>query len=198
MDKPFKGRTYVVDFDDLCDATSMEVDCLKGLKDIYEDFTCTLFTIPQKTSDKTIKEVKAVGDWIKLAPHGWWHTRGECLAWNKEKTVKVLERCKDRGIDSSIFRAPAWLLDGEVYEGCLEMGYVVASHKDFRIPNTTAREYVYNDVRMRAKGTRGVHGHLTPVSGNYIGDMDKDGRLAFGGNAKRRRFMFAEDAWVVE
>jgi len=195
-----KIRTFVVDFDDFCDATLGELRFLARLKEQYDDFKVTLYTIPHpdRTSDATIAAAKGLGDWVALAPHGWWHTRGESLAWTSEKTKKVIQASKERGIDSPSFRAPGWLLDGEVYVACGELGYTVASHSIYRIPRTGVAEYVYNDVALRKRGTRGIHGHLTPVAGNYIGDMDTNGSLTFGDKAKKRAFAFVHEAAIVE
>ena len=138
-----------------------------------------------------------MGDWIKLAPHGYFHTRGECFAWTDTEAEEKIKRARDAGISERVFRAPGWLLDANIYDACDRLDYVVASHADFRVPDTrrTSRpkEYVYNAVTLRAKGTRGVHGHLTPVSGNYIKDMWEDGRLGFG---KRHKFITCLEAAV--
>lgn len=199
-DRPKKIRTFVVDFDDYCDETLGELRYLTRLKEQYEDFKVTLFTIPHpsRTSDATIAAAKSLGDWISLAPHGWWHSRGECLSWQSAEATEKIQAAAERGIDAPIFRAPAWLLDGEVYKACGELGYAVASHSVYRIPRTGIEEYVYNDVTLRKKGTRGVHGHITPVAGNYIGDMDANGSLTFGDKAKKRDFIFCHEATVIQ
>ncbi len=176
-----RKRIFAVDFDDYCD-NSMEdtLPVLKRLREKYPNFTCTLFTIPMRTSPGTIAAAKSLGDWVSLAPHGYFHTKGECLAWTPEEAEDKIKIAAEMGIDSPTFRAPAWLLDIDVYRACKKLNYTVASHRNFRIPNTGAWEYVYNDPAKRAKGVRGVHGHCTPVSGNFIKDMEKDGRLGFG------------------
>jgi Predicted deacetylase len=184
-----KVKNFVVDFDDLCDATVGELEVLKQIKAQYNDFKVTLFTIPQRTSDTTIAAAKALGEWCQIAPHGWWHTRGECYSWSSEEAVEKIAAAKQRGIDAPAFRAPGWLLDGDVYVACRELDYTICSHAIYRIPKTGVKEYVYNDVTLRGKGTRAIHGHLTPVSGNFIRDMDRNGKLTFG-EAKRRTFSF--------
>ncbi len=194
----YRNRIYVVDFDDFCDATVDELEVLKGLKQKYPTFTCTLFTIPSRTSPSTVDAAKQLGDWIKLAPHGYFHTKGECLGWTEDEAMYKIECGRDAGLDEKCFRAPAWLLDSNTYTACDRMGYVVASDVDFRIPSTRRdtypREYIYNTPIGRFKGTRSVHGHLTPVAGNYIKDMLDDGRLAFG---KKHKFLTCVEASVV-
>jgi len=164
-------KPYCVDVDDFCDATVAELQMLTELKDQLPELKVTLFTIPQRTSDATIKKAKGLGDWLQLAPHGWRHTKGECLSWTDDEAREKITLARDRGIDAPLFRAPAWLLDADVYTACKDLNYAVASHKTFRIPNTGVREYVYNMRWPGMKKFRSIHGHVTPVMGNYIRDM---------------------------
>ena len=188
------NRQYAVDFDDLTDATVDTLDVLLDVKSQYPTFKVTLFTIPRRTSAFTIKQAKSLGDWVALAPHGWRHTRGECFAWTDDEAHAKILAAKDMGIDAPIFRAPGWCLDGHVYEACRALNYVVASHETFRIPNTGVPEYVYNLHLGKKRGIRSIHGHLTPVAGNFIRDMFKDGRLSF---PVKSDFIFAHEAGVV-
>jgi len=195
----YRPRMYVIDFDDYCDATVGELRRLKELKEMYPDFKCTLFTIPMKTSKETVDAAKALNtpedEWIKLAPHGWHHTRGECLGWTDDEAYEKIWAAREMGIDSPVFRAPGWLLDGHTYMACRKLGYVVAAHQIYRIPFTGAKEYVYNDVRFRRRKVRSIHGHVTPVSGNYIEAMMQDGRMIM---QKKREVIHLEDAAIVE
>lgn len=173
------SRQYVVEFDDLCDATVGTLDTLKAIKDKEPNFRCTLFTIPRRTSIETLQKAKDLGDWLYLAPHGWRHTRGECLGWSKDEALAKISLAKAMGIDYPCFKAPAWLIDVEIYDACEELGYVVCDHKDFYEPGHPARVYRYNDHTNRAKKTTPIHGHLTNCMDNWIEDMAKDGRLSF-------------------
>jgi len=176
-------KSYVIDFDDLCDNVMVQdgkdlVSFLGEWKEKVPPLKITLFTIPKRCSSNTISSIKSLGDWVALAPHGWRHTRGECLAWAKEECMAKINAAKEMGIDAPVFRAPAWLLDGEVYEACGELDYTIASHKDFRIPGTNVKEYVYNlHMGVDPPRTRRLHGHLPNVSGNWVYDMQKDGLL---------------------
>ena len=159
-----------VEFDDLCDNTLNELVYLKEFKEKYPTLKVTLFTIPMRCEAVTIKAAQALGDWVQLAPHGWRHTHGECLSWTKDEAVAKIKHAADVGIGAPVFRAPGWLLDADVYAACQDLGYTIASHKLFRIPNTGVREYVYNQPKVRDRFV--LHGHLTNSStDNYIGDM---------------------------
>lgn len=175
-----KNKTYCVDFDDLCDNCAKDAYAyLITLHDRYPNLKVTLYTIPQRTSDATIEEFKSL-PWVMLAPHGWRHTRGECLAWSQDEATDKIMLANERGIDAPIFRAPAWLLDREVYAACSHLGYVVADHKDMRLNHLDVNVYTYNSHLGKKGRVRGIHGHLTPVCDNYIGDMLEDGRLNLG------------------
>lgn len=182
-----------VDFDDLCDNVITEsVAVLSEVKAATPAFKATLFTIPQRITDDNIKRVKEVGEgWLQLAPHGWRHTRGECLSWNSDEARAKIELARDRGIDAPIFRAPAWLIDKDTYDACGELNYIVASHVDFRIPQTGQLEYIYNDT---PPGITTIHGHLTPVAGNFILDLKDKGVLTFDSEAQ---FVYPQDIACV-
>jgi len=176
--------TYVVDFDDLCDSVAdRSLEYLLTLKEKYPEFRCTLFTIPNRTSDATIAKFKAY-EWIALAPHGWHHTRGECLTWAyHEAEAKILE-AKSRGIDAPAFRAPAWLINRATYEVCRDQQIVVCDHKEQYLKVLDTVVYRYNDPAWRKPKIRPVHGHLTDCAvDNFIGGMMEDGRLTFAKGA---------------
>ena len=188
-------RTYVVDMDDLCDATAHRLPLLAKLKEKYPALKVTLFTIPARTSVATIDAAKVLGDWVALGVHGHRHTRGECLAWTKEEALYKINAAKEMGIDAPLFRAPGWFIDGETYEACKELGYVVCTHKDHHKRMAGVQQYVYNMPNGRAKDTISTHGHLTQVStvDNFIGDMLDDGRLSF---ARKATFLWPHEAAV--
>ena len=177
--------TYVVDFDDLCDnVAERSLTYLMAIKEKHPSFYCTLFTIPARTSDDTIKEYKKQ-PWIALAPHGWRHTRGECLTWPYHEAVAKLKDAYERGIDSPAFRAPAWLINRATYEACRDNSIVVCDHQDQFLKVVDTRVYRYNDPAWRAPKVRPIHGHLTDCAvDNYIGHMLEDGRLSFATKAE--------------
>lgn len=183
---------YCVDFDDMCSAVMRHLDILLSVKQRSPQFKATLFTIPKRITDDEISTLKQY-DWLALAPHGWRHTKGECLSWTKEEAVDKLQMSKTRGIDAPIFKAPAWLIDQEMYEACREVGYSVASHHMFRVPNTGVPEYIYS-LRNKDK-CRGIHSHLTKCAGlQTIKDLYLENELTF---TETDTFYFAHEAAQV-
>jgi hypothetical protein len=178
-------RTYCVDFDDLYDGVAdRSLDILQGLKDRYPGFRATLFTIPNRTSEATIEKFKP-HTWLALAPHGWHHTRGECLTWAFPEAFDKLTRARDKGIDAPAFRAPAWFINRTTYEACRDLNLTICDHSDnyLHVPHTQV--YRYNDPAFRAPKVESVHGHLTQCAvDNFIGDMLADERLSFANESK--------------
>jgi hypothetical protein len=151
----------VFDLDDLCDIW----DPRKKLEQWHADNPggkVTLFTIPGRSSDALIDHY-AAQPWVELAMHGWWHTRGECLWWTQEHTERLMAAWEDRGL-AKVFKAPAWLLNEDVYKAAASRGWVVADHNRNRA-NASGNLYVYNSTR---NGIHGAHGHTHDVSGNGI------------------------------
>lgn len=188
-------RQYVVDFDDLCDTVADRAyDQLCQVKEKYPDFTATLFTIPNRTSTATIEKF-AKQKWLALAPHGWHHTRGECLAWSLYEATEKLKMAKDKGVDAPAFRAPAWLINRSCYDAAMDLNLTVCDHVDNYLHVPGCRVYRYNDPIGRLSCAQPIHGHLTNTNAidNYIGDMLDDGRLTF---ADKRAFMWPWEAAV--
>lgn len=188
--------TYVVDFDDLCDTVAdRSLYLLQQVKARHPNFKVTLFTIPDRTSPETVAKFKA-HDWIALAPHGWRHTRGECLAWAAYEAEAKLKAAQEKGIDAPAFRAPAWVISRPIYEVCRDLGITVCDHKDEYLSIPGTRVYRYNDPAHRRPKIRPIHGHLTQCRvDNFIGDMAGDGRLHF---ADKCEFLYPWEANVIE
>lgn len=179
-------RNYCVDFDDLCDEVAeRSLAILLGLKAKYPEFKATLFVIPNRTSDSNIAEFRQ-HEWIALAPHGWHHTRGECLTWAYHEALAKLKLAYQKGIRAPAFRAPAWLINRATYEACRDMGLTICDHSEnyLHVPHTQV--YRYNDPAFRAPKTEPIHGHLTNTTAvdNFIEDMEADGRLSFADGSK--------------
>lgn len=206
------ARPYIVDFDDYCDATVGELEYVRLAKEKWPALKVTLFAIPARCIPSTIQAVRDlnakyldpavdVDDWLTLAPHGYFHTKGECLGWSAQEAQDKIGLARDMGITAPIFRAPGWLLDADVYEACGKVSYIVASHREMRVPFKgrvpfgPIPEYVYNDPAMRFPRSRAIHGHMTPVSGNYIKDMWEDGRFSV---PPKHNFLHTWEAGVVE
>jgi hypothetical protein len=116
------------------------------------------------------------------------------LGWTDEEAKEKIRLAADMGIDAPCFKAPAWLLDGDVYTACEELGYTVCSHEKFRIVNTGVREYIYNMHFGHSKSVTPLHGHLTPVENNHIYQMRDSGFLTFD---KDIRFAFPWEVAVT-
>ena len=185
--------TYCVDMDDLCDNVAHRLDLLLEIKAKHPAFVATLFTIPLRTSDATIAKYKEYS-WLALAPHGWHHTRGECLTWTGYEAEAKITEARQRGIDAPIFRAPAWLINRATYETCRDMGIAVADHKNSYLHVQGTKVYRYNDPIHRRPKIRTTHGHLTNCAvDNFIEDMVEEGRLSF---ATKAEFIFPWEATV--
>lgn len=184
--------TYCVEFDDLYDGVAdRALARLQEVKEKYPAFVCTLFTIPARTSDETIAKYKQY-PWIALAPHGWRHTRGECLTWPFHEAEAKILQARGRGIDAPAFRAPAWFMNRATYEVCRDNNITVCDHKDEYLKVNNTWVYRYNDPVWKIPKVRSIHGHLTDCAvDNFIEDMAKDGRLTF---AKESSFIFPWDA----
>jgi hypothetical protein len=166
-----------MDFDDLCDAVKDRLDDLARLKEQVPQLKVTLFAIPMRCSETLIHRALELGtDWLALAPHGWRHTRGECLAWTDDEAREKITMAREMGLDAPIFKPPAWLADAMVYDALAELDLAIASHRQQLIRHPTVRQYVYNDRQLRRKVVP-IHGHLTPVMDNWLVDMLKDGRI---------------------
>jgi len=168
-----RSKPFVLDFDDYCDNTVAKLEQLCKLKELMPGLKATLFAIPARCSPATIASAKALGDWVSLGMHGWQHTLGECWSWTSEAAIARMQAAVEMGIDGKVFRAPKWVLDAEIYTAAKELDWVVADHKDWRVLNTGARVYTYNQPLRDPKWTR-VHGHLPNVSDNGIEEHFND------------------------
>jgi hypothetical protein len=173
-----------VDFDDLYDnIAARSLTRLLAIKEQCPAFTCTLFTIPARISDETIFLYKQY-PWIALAPHGWRHTRAECIPWSKDEALWKITAARDRGIDAPAFRAPQWLITGEIYDACAELNYTVCDHIEYRVDHPTCNVYTYNSPHGHAPKVLATHGHLTNCAvDNYINDVYDRGGLRFHPNS---------------
>lgn len=169
---------YVVDFDDLTDENVHKLGVLVAVREKWPTFKATIFAIPNRINAANIEQVKHDYPYLSLAPHGYEHTKGECIAWTKDEALDKIKKAIDKGIDGKSFRAPGWLIARPTYEACEELGLTVCAHRDMYIGRDIA-QYVYNMPNGRASKVRSTHGHITPVMDNHILDMAVDGRLTF-------------------
>jgi hypothetical protein len=159
-------KSVVFDLDDLCDKWNPWRE-LHEWKERNPNGKVTLFTIPQRISDTLLKQYLDL-DWIEIAMHGWYHTKGECFYWTEEDAMAKFQRCVDRGFIRG-FKAPHWLMTPAVYRAAHQAGWWVADHHDRAVIRDEVKDkprcYTYND------GGRDViraHGHTHNIEDNGI------------------------------
>jgi len=145
----------VVDFDDFCEEEN-KLDLLYKLKEKIPNFKVTLFTIPGKSSNKFLENLKK-NDWMQFGIHGEYHTYLECEKWDKNKINQVLDKYEPLGYYEKLFKAPYWRGNEEIYKVLDERGYIIAENKPI--------EYVKNKYLLY---NYSVHGHISNVCDNGI------------------------------
>lgn len=148
----------VFDFDDFSEHNH-KYERLWALKELRQDFRCTLFAVPGLGSDGFWSDVP---DWIELAVHGWKHPDPyECAVWSRERMERLLdEPVVDRFFVRG-FKAPGWQISDACYRVLVDRGWWVADQhlEDGRRP-VGLRAYFYEDGNW--------HGHVQDVCGNGI------------------------------
>lgn len=161
-------KQAILDFDDLCD-TNEPYDTLVKLHERDPGFKVTLFAIPTRCSPALFEKYAAIRDWCQLAVHGWRHSRHECLGWTSEETDEKLQMARKiyPGF-ISLFKAPNWEIDNEVYAGCKRAGFAVADHiRNIEILPQQQAHYIYN-IRLRADKFNRLHGHIQDWGGTGL------------------------------
>lgn len=160
-------KPVVFDLDDLCDLWD-PYERLLEWKERVPGGRVTLFTIPRRSSDALLAKYAAL-PWVDLAMHGWWHHRGECLWWAKDKTAERLKVWEDAGF-ARIFKAPGWESNKEVHDACFDRGWIVAEHVRNRpLWEGRSNVYVYNRPLRRQKFMP-LHGHTHDTQGNGVAE----------------------------
>lgn len=156
-------KPVVFDLDDLCDQYD-PYDLLMKWKDTHQAGKMTLFAIPRRCSDKLVRKYLDM-DWVQLAMHGWWHTLGECLYWTEEDAREKFNMASNRGFIHG-FKAPKWVITGEVYRAAKESGWWVADHvrNESIYWRSGVPVYIYN----QNKDVVSAHGHTWNTSGNGL------------------------------
>jgi hypothetical protein len=124
----------MIDADDYCQDNDGG-GILEEIHDKNPNFRILLFTIVGRCSPYWIEQKKKI-DWIRLAPHGWFHeTSRECENWTYEQSKEYLEKIEPLGLEK-IFKAPGWQISDGMYQALLEKGYTVADqhYNDYRRP----------------------------------------------------------------
>ena len=149
----------ILDFDDFSEK-NRGIFYLEILKKINPKFKVTLFTVPDKTSDKFIRLVEQYYDYIELVPHGYFHSYKECAGWDYELANKRLDEIEDR-FSIKGFKAPFWETSKGLYAALSERGYWIADHDR----NDRTRP---NKIPCYKLGERSWHGHIQNVCGNGL------------------------------
>lgn len=101
-------KTAIVEADDFSDKFDRNgLNYLFYWKVKYPNFKITLFTIPDRTSEKLLNMIN--DDWFEFAVHGWDHESNfECYGWDYDKAKILLSRAAVSY--SKIFKAPGWTI----------------------------------------------------------------------------------------
>lgn len=159
----FLRQPVVFDLDDFADAWNILPE-LDHLKDVYPDFRCTLFAIPEKCSPALLREAKS-RDWIELGVHGITHTPNEELKAVDAATLGRALRGLDYDTYARVFRPPGWYITSEHVAACNAAGVAVALHvRDRKTLGSKCRHgyYCCDEARPYA------HFHTHRTCGNGI------------------------------
>lgn len=168
------NKIAILDFDDLCDIND-PYDTLVKLHDRDPNFKVTLFAIPTRCGEKLLTKYAQIGDWCRLAVHGWRHARHECLGWTSEETQDKLDLALSiYPAFTRMFKAPNWEIDTETYAGCKAAGFSVADHvRNIEILPQQQPHYIYN-LRLRDDPYQRMHGHIQPWAGTGLTENAND------------------------
>ncbi len=150
------------------------LDLLKALKDYFDDFRVSLFTVPVDESrdwgayqsrKELVKEIREI-EWIQLIPHGYMHLGSEMrnadYRFFKEITLPGIKEAFERdGLKyEKGFCAPHWRWSDGVVKALDEEGWWGAV--DPRQPGMlkTKRYYVYDNAIDDIKSGTKLHGHV--------------------------------------
>ena len=148
----------VFDWDDAWDGHDA-LPRLHQLREIRNDFRCTLFAVPGRCSREWCE---AVPDWVELAVHGWLHESNyECAEWTRDDLGRILDSQIVESYFVAGFKAPGWQISDACYAELADRDWWVADQhlEDGRRPQSL-RTYFYEDG--------GWHGHIDNVCGNGI------------------------------
>lgn len=159
---------YIIDVDDLCETnyrTALNMLCF--LKNKFENFKVTAFTIPALCNDAFFSNMYRTYPWISMVPHGLFHqTARECESWNYEKSVWYLRSMQKNNYLVRGFKAPGWNISDGMYKACLEEGYWVADHPKNK--ERRPKGLMVYDFTEEEEGYTKLHFHVDSVCGNGL------------------------------
>lgn len=115
-----------LDFDDFTGRRLRLFYKLVKLKTLIPNLKVTLFCIPAGCNELVLSEISKF-DWVEMHQHGWAHSLYEWKALSYAKAVELLKRGQNKYYGKG-FKAPNWLLSGEAFKACQDLGYWVAVH----------------------------------------------------------------------
>lgn len=198
------NRICILELDDFCD----EFNCLPILqkyKTQIPNLKVTLFTIPYRTSQKLLDEVKQF-DWIQLALHGYDHNHPmkpelgthEFAFLNYMKAGQKIMKGYNKKDFVKGFKAPGWQISLQTMQFLRDNNFwLTVQWSDSRhdMPDKGQHQPAVIDglqyVAANEVDTEKyiyIHGHTWDCAKNYIEKMH-DYLLTFNGN----RFIFIDD-----
>lgn len=191
MPEPQNNKTFVLDIDDF-GLLLPGIDDLLRIKQHYNDFKITCFTVPlpkeffmeanrkhfNKEKYQKWAEIINSYDWIEIAMHGFSHTLGE-FDCKYQKAMTMLTAAENLWNEvglkyKKIFRAPYWQYSYDSLNALKDKGYVVATDRNnpIAVPEGL-KTYTYN-WSMEEKRPQGIdiikgHGHAYSTGGSRNG-----------------------------
>jgi peptidoglycan/xylan/chitin deacetylase (PgdA/CDA1 family) len=161
----------IVNFDDFSEdyVTHTTFQALWDLKEIYPDFKCTMFVIPERSANYWADRINRTYPWIELAIHGSSHVnKDEWLGKNTARALDKVRKYYKRGYFVKGFKAPWWRISEEIYNALREYGFWVATNQDnkFVKPLDTLNytydlgKTIYADACYLHDGFYRWHGHI--------------------------------------
>jgi len=134
----------ILDFDDFTDRKLNQFYKLVKLKEIIPKLKVSLFCIPAGCSDSVLEEISQF-KWVEMHQHGWAHSLYEWKTLDYKTAVELLKKGQNRHYGKG-FKAPNWLLSGEAFKACADLGYWVAVHpKQVQFAQEfNVKTYLYN------------------------------------------------------
>ena len=187
-----QDKIYSLDADDFGFLLPGFDDILR-LKQHYDDFKITLFTIPLPNQffysnnakhfkgDKYKEWAKIMNgyDWLQIGLHGFFHTLGE-FDCNYYKAIDMITAAENlfKSIDlkyEKIFRAPYWQYSYEALNALKDKGYTVCINPEYPVAapeglKVYKHNWSFEKKIPKEKWIKG-HGHIFETGGstNAIG-----------------------------